>query len=93
MKRAVRAAIIAIVLGLNAILAFLYMRNVFSIFDILGAPKDGYIPRPVAEGQDRAVVIGHLEEEDISWVVEYLPEYVVMHRCSPHRFAPYIHRN
>ncbi|PQE06051.1 Mitochondrial carrier protein [Rutstroemia sp. NJR-2017a BBW] len=75
MKRAVRAAVIAIVLFLNVVVAFLYLRNVFSIFDLLGAPIDGYIPRPVAEGQDRAVVIGHLEEEDISWVGEYLPDW------------------
>ncbi|PQE13543.1 Mitochondrial carrier protein [Rutstroemia sp. NJR-2017a WRK4] len=75
MRRAVRAAVIAIVLFLNVVVAFLYLRNVFSIFDLLGAPIDGYIPRPLAEGQDRAVVIGHLEEEDISWVGEYLPDW------------------
>ncbi|ESZ93882.1 hypothetical protein SBOR_5740 [Sclerotinia borealis F-4128] len=75
MKRATKVAIIAIVLFFNLLFIFFHLRNLFTVFDIVGASIDGYIPRPVKEGQDRAVVIPHMQSEDISWVEEYLPDW------------------
>lgn len=74
MKRATKVAIIAIVLFFNLLFVFFHLRNIFTIFDIVGASIDGYIIRPVEEGQDRAVVVPHLQSEDTSWVEKYLPE-------------------
>ncbi|KAF7885596.1 uncharacterized protein EAF02_004105 [Botrytis sinoallii] len=75
MKRATRVAIIAIVLFFNLLFVFFHLRNIFTVFDIVGASIDGYIPRPVKTGQDRAVVIPHLKTEDMSWVEEFLPDW------------------
>ncbi|KAF7894157.1 hypothetical protein EAF00_007671 [Botryotinia globosa] len=75
MKRATRVAIVAILLFFNLLFVGFHLRNIFTVFDIVGASIDGYIPRPVKTGQDRAVVIPHLKTEDISWVEEFLPDW------------------
>ncbi|TGO36038.1 hypothetical protein BHYA_0137g00190 [Botrytis hyacinthi] len=55
MKRATRVAIVAIVLFFNLLFVLFHLRNIFTVFNIVGASIDGYIPRPVKTGQDRAV--------------------------------------
>ena len=56
------------------------------VFDLIRAPECA--PKPLQSGfveqGDKVIVMGRLEEEDVSWVEEELPEYAtsITHYCT-----------